>query len=124
MLATNHVLSGALIGAMVRRPMPAFTVGVTSRFVLDAVPHWGKWGSRRRFLRVAVPDGLISLAAAGAFIAAAPPERRLAVLTGMAGTALPDVDKPTRLWFGWSPPPAPSTGSTAGSRTRRHAAPT
>ena len=25
-------------------------------FALDMVPHWGKWGSKRRFLRVAVPD--------------------------------------------------------------------
>jgi hypothetical protein len=105
-LLTNHVLSGALIGALARRPVPAFAAGVASHFVLDAVPHWGKWGSRRRFLRVAVADGLISLAAAGALTAAAPPERRLAVLAGMAGAALPDADKPTLMWLGWSPFPA------------------
>ena len=107
MLLTNHVLSGALIGALARGPLPAFAAGVASHFVLDAVPHWGDWGSRRRFLRVAVADGLVSLAVAGALAAAAPPARRAAVLAGMAGAALPDVDKPTRLWFGWSPfPPA------------------
>jgi hypothetical protein len=105
-LLTNHVLSGALIGAVARRPLPAFAAGVASHFVLDAVPHWGDWGSPRRFLRVAVPDGLVSLALIGAFAAAAPPERRLAVVAGMAGAALPDADKPTRLWFGWSPFPA------------------
>ena len=64
-LLTNHVLSGALIGAVVRRPVPAFAAGVASHFVLDAVPHWGDWGSIRRFLQVAVPDGLIGLAAMG-----------------------------------------------------------
>ena len=101
---TNHVLSGALIGAVVRRPAGAFAVGVASHFVLDAVPHWGNWG-RGRFLRVAVPDGLTGLAAIGAFAAIAPPERRLAVLAGMAGAALPDIDKPMRLWFGFSPFP-------------------
>ena len=106
MLLTNHVLSGALIGALARRPLPAFGVGVASHFVLDAVPHWGDWGSPRRFLRVAVPDGLISLALIGALAAASPPERRLAVVVGMAGAALPDVGKPTTLWFGWSPFPA------------------
>jgi hypothetical protein len=106
MLLTNHVLSGALIGALARRPLPAFAVGVASHFVLDAVPHWGEWGSRRRFLRVAVRDGLISLAAMGAFAAVAPPDRRLAVLAGMAGAALPDLDKPAKLWFGRSPFPA------------------
>jgi hypothetical protein len=105
MLATNHVLSGALIGAIVRRPMPAFAAGVASHFVLDTVPHWGRWGSKRVFLRVAVPDGLISLAAMGVFAAVSPPDRRRAVLAGMAGAALPDIDKPTRLWFGWSPFP-------------------
>src|ERR1700728_4818444 len=57
MLVTNHVLSGAVIGAAVRRPAPAFALGVASHFVLDAVPHWGKFGGGRRLLRVAVPDG-------------------------------------------------------------------
>ena len=104
-LLTNHVLSGALIGALARRPVPAFAAGVASHFVLDAVPHWGKWESKRRFLQAAVPDGLISLAAMGAFAALAPAERRAAVVAGMTGAALPDIDKPTKLWFGWSPWP-------------------
>jgi hypothetical protein len=105
MLVTNHVLSGALIGGAVRRPVPAFVLGVASHFALDTVPHWGKWGSRRRFLRVAVPDGLAGLAAIGVFAAIAPPDRRPAVLAGMAGAALPDIDKPAKLWFGRSPFP-------------------
>jgi len=104
-LLTNHVLSGALIGAVTRRPLPAFAVGVASHFALDAVPHWGKWGSRRRFLRAAVPDGLASLAVMGALTVVSPADRRTAVLAGMAGAALPDLDKPTWLWFGWSPFP-------------------
>ena len=106
MLLTNHVLSGALIGALARRPAPAFAVGVASHFVLDAIPHWGDWGSQRRFMRVAVPDGLVSLAVMGALTAASPPGRRAAVLAGMTGAALPDADKPTTVWFGWSPFPA------------------
>ena len=106
MLLTNHVLSGALIGARARGPGQAFTAGVVSHFVLDAIPHWGEWGSKRRFLRVAVTDGLVSLAVAGAFAAVSPPDRRLAVLAGMAGAALPDLDKPAKLWFGRSPFPA------------------
>jgi len=105
MLVTNHVLSGALIGGAVRRPVPAFVLGVASHFALDAVPHWGEWGSRRRFLRVAVPDGLAGLAAIGVLAAVAPPERRPAVLAGMAGAALPDIEKPTRILLGWSPFP-------------------
>jgi len=105
MLLTNHVLSGALIGALTRRPLPAFAAGVASHFVLDAVPHWGNldW---RHFLRVAVADGLVSLAVAGALAAASPSARRAAVLAGMAGAAVPDLDKPSKLWFGRSPFPA------------------
>ena len=106
MLLTNHVLSGALIGALARRPVPAFAAGVASHFVLDAIPHWGDWGSQRRFMRVAVPDGLVSLAVMGALTAASPPGHRAAVLAGMTGAALPDADKPTTMWFGWSPFPA------------------
>ena len=106
MLLTNHVLSGALIGALARHPAPAFAAGVASHFVLDAVPHWGDWASQQQFMRVAVPDGLVSLAVMGALTAAAPPGRRAAMLAGMAGAALPDADKPTTMWFGWSPFPA------------------
>jgi hypothetical protein len=106
MLLTNHVLSGALIGAVVRRPVPAFVVGVASHFALDSVPHWGKWPDQRHFLRVAVPDGLMALGLTAAFAAAAPAGRRAAVTAGMLGAALPDADKPTRLWFGFSPWPA------------------
>ena len=106
-LLTNHVLSGALIGALIRRPAPAFAAGVASHFVLDALPHWGDWGSNRRFLQVAVPDGLIGLAAMGTVTALTPAARRPAVLAGMLGAALPDVDKPAKQFLGWSPWPGP-----------------
>jgi hypothetical protein len=106
MLLTNHILSGALIGAVVRRPLPAFLAGVASHFVLDAIPHWGNWRDRRQFLQVAVPDGLTGLAIMAAVTAAAPPSRRIALAAGMAGAALPDIDKPSLLWFGVSPFPA------------------
>ena len=105
MLVTNHVLSGAVIGAAVRRPIPAFLLGVASHFVLDTVPHWGQFGGGRGLLKVAVPDGLTGLAVMGVMTAVAPPDRRAAVIAGMAGAALPDLDKPSKLWFGRSPFP-------------------
>lgn len=105
MLVTNHVLSGALIGALAKRPAAAFASGVGSHFVLDSLPHWGKWRDKRAFLRVAVPDGLTGLATMAAVTALAPPDRRVAVVAGMAGAALPDIDKPWRLVFGRSPWP-------------------
>jgi len=108
MLLTNHVLSGALIGAVVRRPVPAFVLGVASHFALDAVPHWGDWPDTdgRRFLRVARSDGLTALAVMATVAAATPRPRRPAVTAAMFGAALPDADKPTQLWFGFSPFPA------------------
>lgn len=105
MLVTNHVLSGALIGATASGPGQAFGLGVASHFVLDAVPHWGNWRDRQQFLRVAVRDGLTGLAVMGAVTAVAPAERRLTVLAAMAGAALPDADKPCKLVFGRSPWP-------------------
>jgi hypothetical protein len=105
MLVTNHVLSGAIIGAVVRHPVPAFVLGVASHFALDTLPHWGGIRDQRKFLQIAVPDGLAGLTAIAAMAAIAPQERRLAVLAGMAGAALPDLDKPSRLFFGRSPFP-------------------
>lgn len=105
MLVTNHVLSGALIGTKARGPGQAFALGVASHFALDAVPHWGDWRDRQHFLHVAVRDGLTGLAVMGAITAMTPPGRRLNVLAGMAGAALPDADKPCRLVFGRSPWP-------------------
>jgi hypothetical protein len=105
MLLTNHVLSGALIGALVRRPVPAFALGVVSHFALDTVPHWGPFRERHALLRVAVPDGLTALAALTAFAAAAPPHRRVTLIAAMLGAALPDADKPAHLLFGRSPFP-------------------
>jgi hypothetical protein len=106
MLVTNHVLSGALIGAAVRRPLPAFLLGVVSHFMLDAIPHWGNWRDSRQFILVATADGLGGLAAMAVLAAASPPSRRAAVTAGMAGAALPDLDKPSLRWFGFSPWPA------------------
>src|ERR1700743_422754 len=105
MLVTNHVLSGALIGAVARRPAVAFGVGVASHFVLDAIPHWGDWPDESYFMRVAVRDGLAGIAVMGTIAAMASPRARLSVLSGMVGAALPDMDKPSVLFFGRSPFP-------------------
>lgn len=106
MLVTNHVLSGAVIGAAVRRPLPAFAIGVASHFALDSLPHWGQWESESHFLRVAVADGLTGLAAMGVVTravlrtpAAGRTKLAAAVALGMAGAALPDLDKPAHVIF-------------------------
>lgn len=40
MTATNHALTGAIIGFTVATPL-AFVVAILSHFVLDAIPHFG-----------------------------------------------------------------------------------
>jgi len=104
-LITNHVLSGALVGLAVRRPLPAFVAGVASHAALDATPHWGD-ERYDVFLEVAVVDGLVGLAAMGAVARACPADRRAAVVAGMVGACLPDADKPSTLFLGRSPFPA------------------
>jgi hypothetical protein len=105
MLVTNHVLSGAVIGIAARNPWFAFPLGFASHFALDAAPHWGKFGDFDKFLRVAKVDGLTGLAVMGLATAAAEPERRASVLAGMAGAALPDLNKPGKIYLGHSPFP-------------------
>lgn len=105
MLVTNHVLSGAAIGAAVRNPWAAFPLGFASHLALDSTPHWGRFRDRDQFLKVAVADGLTGLAAMGLAAAAAGPGQRAGVVAGMVGAALPDLNKPGQVFFGRSPFP-------------------
>lgn len=102
MLITNHVLSGALIGAGAPGPGTAFVAGLASHFVLDTIPHWG---DEATFLKVAVVDGLVGLGVMTAIGVGTPRERRARVVAGMLGACLPDADKPSELFFGRSPFP-------------------
>ena len=105
MLFTNHVLSGALIGYGVRNPVLAFAVGVASHLGLDAVPHWGQ-RQLSDVMHVAVTDGLLGAGTMAVVGATMSRHRRTAVLAGMAGAALLDMDKPCTVFFGGSPFPA------------------
>jgi hypothetical protein len=114
MLVTNHVLAGAAIGALVKRPLPALVLGVASHLAMDRIPHWGLSHEDRgddplqspTFIRVAYRDGFAGLAAMGAAFGLAR-GRRLPVLAGMVGAALLDLDKPSRHFIGVSPFPEP-----------------
>jgi hypothetical protein len=109
-LVTNHVLAGAVIGAACRRrPAAAFALGIASHLAMDVCHHWGlpegHPNRHHQFLQVARKDGLAGLAAIAAVAAGAPGHRR-ALLAGMAGAAVLDVDKPSVHFFGRSPFPA------------------
>lgn len=103
MLITNHVLSGAVIGAMSPDTIAAVGRGFVSHFALDALPHFGV--DEEHFLKVAVPDGVVGLATIYLVARATPRGRLLPVLGGIFGACLPDVDKPARVFFGRSPFP-------------------
>ncbi len=105
MLITNHVVQGAIIGAVAPGPVSAFVAGVASHFAVDAMPHWGV-RDYAGFLKVAVPDGLLGLAAMTWLTQASSPARRTTAFAGMLGACLPDADKPSTLFFGGSPFPA------------------
>ncbi len=105
MLITNHVLGGALIGLATPRPATAFTLGIASHVAMDLTPHWGT-PDQKVFLRVAVVDGLVGLGTMAYVARLTPTPRRTAVVAGMLGACLPDADKPSDLFFGFSPFPA------------------
>ena len=100
MFATTHVLVGAALGTRASSPATAFAAGAVSHVALDVLPHWGIAGNwrrggeaRRRFLTVAVVDGLL---ASGALVWVA---RRggLCGAAGAIGGVLLDADKPADL---------------------------
>ena len=107
MLVTNHVLSGALIGQAASGPVASFALGVVSHLVLDAVPHWGVPRPVREVMHVAVPDGLAGAATMVLVTVATRRSLRLRVAAGMAGAAFLDLDKPSTVFFGFSPFPQP-----------------
>ncbi|HZA76439.1 MAG TPA: hypothetical protein VE623_08625 [Acidimicrobiales bacterium] len=106
MFITNHALAGAAIGAVVRRPVPAFVAGVVSHVVMDLTLHFGErdmeWDE---FLKLARVDGTIGLAVTAAVGVTAPASVRRSALAGLAGACLIDLDKPGRHFFGRSPFP-------------------
>ena len=62
MRATNHVLTGALIGATISLPAVALPAALASHFILDALPHFGGENHRSKvFLVELIFDALLAL---------------------------------------------------------------
>jgi hypothetical protein len=109
---TNHVLSGIVIGRMLRRrPATAFVVGVGSHLLLDSIPHWtcdkSADGGGERFLKAAKRDGVLGLATMAAATLGADRRVRTATVAAMAGAVFLDLDKPLLYFFGVNPFPRP-----------------
>jgi hypothetical protein len=106
---TNHVLSGVLIGRVLKnRPGTAFVVGVASHLFLDAIPHWGCRSpepGKADYLTVARRDGILGLATMASAAVAVDQPARASTLAAMAGAVLLDLDKPSLHFLGVNPFP-------------------
>ena len=110
MFATNHVLSGVVIGRLLeRRPVTAFVVGLASHLALDMVPHWGcelrTAEDKEGFLRYARRDGILGIVTSLGAVAAVDRRARPATLAAIAGATLLDADKPAVYFWGRNPFP-------------------
>ena len=110
MFVTNHVLSGVVIGRLLKRhPGTAFVVGVGSHLALDMVPHWScdvrTTAGRQLFLKYAKRDGVMGLLAMACAAAAVDRQARTATVAAMAGAVLLDADKPAIHFLGRNPFP-------------------
>jgi hypothetical protein len=108
MFICNHVVAGAAVGLVLADyPGCAFAAGVVSHLVLDAIPHWGidagTADSGKVFLRVARIDGCTGCAMLGLILALAP--KKTGMAAALAGSVLPDIDKPCLHFFGANPVP-------------------
>jgi hypothetical protein len=106
MFVTNHVLAGALVGlAVPDNPAQALLGGVASHVIMDLTPHCGDGTlTEDEFFVIARRDGLAGLAVLAAVLVAAPAPRR-AVMAGVVGAVLLDLDKPCKRFFGFDPFP-------------------
>lgn len=94
MTATNHLLSGAVIGLVIDQPAAAIIVALASHFVLDALPHFGlkDWAERAKnknlFTAVVIIDGILASLALAIFLLVGAP---WIVFAAAIAAALPDV---------------------------------
>lgn len=66
MTATNHALTGAMIGFVVANPLIAIPAALASHFICDSLPHFGFSGKNelrsKAFLRMLTVDMLLCVA--------------------------------------------------------------
>lgn len=97
MTATNHALTGALIGLVIASPVAALIVALLSHFVLDALPHFTNpsWKfNGRRFKTLLLTDMIGCFLVAGLVFASRPEHWSVIILCAFVATS-PD--------FAWVP---------------------
>src|SRR6476469_9807431 len=95
MTATNHVLTGALIGLTVHsNPVLAIILALISHFVLDALPHYGDENHiRKKFIVVLSYDLLLASMILISLVVMRPMYWQLTIACAIAA-ACPDL-----MWF-------------------------
>ena len=100
MLATNHVLAGALLGSAITSPYLLIPTALASHVVMDLVPHWGKFPNEKYYHRVAKLDGILLLLLLPIILFFAPSEKRFLIFIGAFAALFFDFDKPYEFFFG------------------------
>lgn len=96
MTATNHAITGALIGLIVGQPALALPTAFLSHFVCDAIPHYGndKLSLRsKNFKRLLVTDAGLCILLVALLALRHPAHWLLAAICAFVATS-PDL-----LWF-------------------------
>lgn len=94
MTATNHVLTGTLIGLTVHHPALAIVLAVVSHFVLDAIPHFASPSmTGKKLAPLLATDATCALLILFGLVIVQPQYWLLAVVCGIAA-ASPDL-----MWF-------------------------
>lgn len=93
MTATNHTLTGALIVALIDKPLIALPLAFLSHFVLDGLPHFGWEIKRKSFFLILAADMAIAASLLLTMIILQLPNWQWLVAGGILG-ASPDL-----LWL-------------------------
>jgi hypothetical protein len=93
MIATNHALTGAIIGLSVSNPLLAVTLALVSHFALDGLPHYSPAKpdlASNEFRNYLIVDALLCIVLVAVLAGAAPHHWLLASICAFAAT-LPDT---------------------------------
>jgi hypothetical protein len=97
MTATNHALTGALIGLSVHNPWLALPAALVSHLICDIIPHFGikdkEWIRSRNFLGMLAVDILLCIVLVAVLFTAGPANWLLAAICAFVATS-PDL-----LWI-------------------------
>jgi hypothetical protein len=94
MTATNHALTGAVIGLTIHNPWVAVPAALLSHVICDMIPHFGiqtdDWIARKAFRRYLVCDALLCIVLVGIIFFSGTPNWLLASVCAFVATS-PDL---------------------------------